>query len=318
MGVRAQPRQPLFFGRTGALGRVTRPKDIQSQYRNGSLLRILGPISGFWSPIGGRRGILLARPLPAAGGGGMHRTPFGETKRRRRRQAESPLERGTDAPLIIDKSIHKSKVLYDLSGVVLPSVLLCTKYFQKLDREMTAYGYARVSTNGQALAAQEAELLAAGASKVFKEKVSGAKADRAELAKVIRRLEPGDLLLVTRLDRLARSTRDLLNVLATIGERQAGFRSLKDTWADTTTPHGRLMLTVLGGLAEFERELILARTSDGRARAKARGVRFGRPSALTPHQRQEAIQRLEEGATQADLARTYGVSQATISRLAAA
>ena len=107
-------------------------------------------------------------------------------------------------------------------------------------------------------------------------------------------------------------------MLATIGVRQAGFRSLKDTWADTTTPHGRLMLTVLGGLAEFERELILARTGDGRARAKARGVRFGRPAALTPHQRQEAIQRLEEGATQADLARTYGVSQATISRLAAA
>ena len=92
--------------------------------------------------------------------------------------------------------------------------------FKKLDRKMTAYGYARVSTNGQNLSAQEAELIAAGAAKVFKEKVSGAKADRAELANVIRRLEPGDLLLVTRLDRLARSTRDLLNVLATIGERQ--------------------------------------------------------------------------------------------------
>ena len=91
------------------------------------------------------------------------------------------------------------------------------------------------------------------------------------------------MLLVTRLDRLARSTRDLLNVLATIGEREAGFRSLKDTWADTTTPHGRLMLTVLGGLAEFERELIRARTGDGRVRAKARGVKFGRPSALTAH-----------------------------------
>src|SRR5947208_11571826 len=89
------------------------------------------------------------------------------------------------------------------------------------------------------------------------------------------RLEPADMLMVTRLDRLARSTRDLLNVLATIGERQASFRSLKDTWADTTTPHGRLMLTVLGGLAEFERELIRARTGDGRVRAKGRGVRFG-------------------------------------------
>jgi DNA invertase Pin-like site-specific DNA recombinase len=214
--------------------------------------------------------------------------------------------------------MQNSKVLYGLSGIDLPIVLLCIKRFRKRIREMTAYGYARVSTNGQDLAAQEAELLAAGASKVFKEKVSGAKVDRAELAKVIRRLEPGDLLLVTRLDRLARSTRDLLNVLATIGVRQAGFRSLNDTWADTTTPHGRLMLTVLGGLAEFERELILARTSDGRTRAKARGVRFGRPPALTVHQRQEALQRLKEGATQADLARTYGVSQATISRLTAA
>ena len=183
---------------------------------------------------------------------------------------------------------------------------------------MTVYGYARVSTNGQDLAAQEAELMAASCAKVFKEKVSGAKTDRAELAKALRRLEPGDMLIVTRLDRLARSTRDLLNIVAAIAEREAGFRSLKDTWADTTTAHGRLMLTVLGGLAEFERDLIRARTGDGRARAKARGVRFGRPTALTPHQRTEALQRLAQGEAQADLARSYGVSQATISRLAAA
>ena len=97
---------------------------------------------------------------------------------------------------------------------------------------MTIYGYARVSTNGQDLSSQEAELMAAGAAKVFKEKVSGAKTDRAELAKLIRRLEPGDVLIVTRLDRLARSTRDLLNVLATVGEREAGFRSLEDAWAE--------------------------------------------------------------------------------------
>ena len=183
---------------------------------------------------------------------------------------------------------------------------------------MATYGYARVSTNGQDLSSQEAELMAAGCAKVFKEKVSGAKTDRAELAKLIRRLEPGDVLIVTRLDRLARSTRDLLNVLATVGEREAGFRSLKDAWADTTMPHGRLMLTVLGGLAEFERELIRARTSDGRIRAKARGVKFGRPAALTPHQRTEALQRLGNGEAQADVARTFNVSQATISRLAAA
>jgi DNA invertase Pin-like site-specific DNA recombinase len=137
----------------------------------------------------------------------------------------------------------------------------------------------------------------------------------ASLAKVLKRLDRGDVLIVTRLDRLARSTRDLLNILDDIAKRGAGFKSLHDAWADTTTPHGRLMLTVLGGLAEFERELILARTSDGRARAKARGVRFGRPAALTLHQRQEAIQRLANGEVQADVARTFNVSQATISRL---
>jgi DNA invertase Pin-like site-specific DNA recombinase len=124
------------------------------------------------------------------------------------------------------------------------------------------------------------------------------------------------VLVVTRLDRLARSTRDLLNILDTIAKAGAGFRSLADTWADTTTPHGRLLLAVLGGLAEFERELIMARTDDGRKRAQARGVRFGRPPALTTHQRQEALQRLANGEAQADVARSYDVSQATISRLA--
>src|ERR671930_1256701 len=173
---------------------------------------------------------------------------------------------------------------------------------------MTIYAYARVSTNGQDLGSQEAELMAAGCAKVFKEKVSGAKTDRPELAKVIGRLESGDVLVVTRLDRLARSTRDLLNVLDEIGKRGAGFKSLKDTWADTTTAHGRLMLTVLGGLAEFERELIRARTGEGRKRAKDRGVKFGRPRKMTPHQRSEALQRLANGEVQADLARSYGVS----------
>ena len=183
---------------------------------------------------------------------------------------------------------------------------------------MPLYGYARVSTRDQDLAAQDAELRAAGCAKVFREKASGARTDRPELAKVIRRLDAGDVLVATRLDRLARSTRDLLNVLDEIGKRGAGFRSLKDTWADTTTPHGRLMLTVLGGLAEFERELIRSRTGEGRARAKARGVKFGRPRKMTPHQRQEALQRLHAGETMADVARTYAVDAATISRLAAA
>jgi DNA invertase Pin-like site-specific DNA recombinase len=102
---------------------------------------------------------------------------------------------------------------------------------------------------------------------------------------------PGDSALVTRLDRLARSTRDLLNTVAAITAKEAGLRSLGDAWADTTTPHGRLMLTVLGGLAEFERDLIRARTGEGRERAKARGVKLGRKPKLTDHQRREAIRR---------------------------
>jgi len=124
--------------------------------------------------------------------------------------------------------------------------------------------------------------------------------------------------MVTRLDRLARSTRDLLNILAVITDKKAGFRSLGDTWADTTTAHGPLMLTVLGGLAEFERDLILARTGEGRERAKARGVRLGRKPKLSPHQQREAIGRRDvDGETLADIARTYNVSRSTISRLTA-
>jgi DNA invertase Pin-like site-specific DNA recombinase len=156
-------------------------------------------------------------------------------------------------------------------------------------------GYARVSTRDQDLTAQIAELQAVGCGNIFKEKASGTRTDRPELAKAIRRLEAGDVLVVTRLDRLARSTRDLLNILDAVAKAGAGFKSLTDAWADTTTPHGRLMLTVLGGLAKFERELIRARTDDGRKRAKARGVKFGRPLKLTAHQRREAIQRLAEG-----------------------
>jgi DNA invertase Pin-like site-specific DNA recombinase len=170
---------------------------------------------------------------------------------------------------------------------------------------MTVYGYARVSTDGQSLASQDAQLHAGGSAKVCSEKVSGARTDRPELTKLLRRLDEGDVLVDTRMDRLARSTRDLLNILDTISKAGAGFKSLADIWADTTTAKGRLMLTILGGLAEFKRERFWARTGDGRKHAKARGVRFGRPHALTVHQRQEAIQRLAESATQADLARTY-------------
>jgi DNA invertase Pin-like site-specific DNA recombinase len=176
-------------------------------------------------------------------------------------------------------------------------------------------GYARVSTKEQDLSGQVAELQAVGCKKVYQEKASGARGDRAELQKLLKRLFPTDVLVVTRLDRLARSTRDLLNVLDSVKEVGAGFRSIKDTWADTTTPHGQLMLTILGGLAEFERTLIVARTGEGRERAKARGVKFGRPTKLTPHQRREAVERLNGGETITEIARTFGIDRATVYRL---
>jgi DNA invertase Pin-like site-specific DNA recombinase len=179
----------------------------------------------------------------------------------------------------------------------------------------TTYGYARVSTDGQTLASQEAELTAAGCAKVYSEKVSGARTDRIELAKVLKRIEAGDMLVVTRLDRLARSTRDLLNILHDLKERGAGFKSLADPWCDTSSMYGELLVTVLAGFATFERQLIKARTDDGRKRAKARGVRFGRPRKLDGHQRQEALQRLANGDTLVDVARTYGVDATTIGRL---
>lgn len=152
-------------------------------------------------------------------------------------------------------------------------------------------GYARVSTDGQTLEAQVMQLKAVGAevggSKVFREKLSGAARNRPQLLKLLDALSPGDVVLVrgSTIWRVPRGTSS--TCWPRIAEKGAMFRSLSDPWADTITPHGRLMLTVLGGLAEFERELIRARTSEGRARAKSDGKKMGRPYKLTPHQRQE-------------------------------
>lgn len=178
------------------------------------------------------------------------------------------------------------------------------------------YGYARVSTDAQSLTAQVTQLTKAGCKTVFKETASGAKSNRAQLRKALATLDAGDVLIVTRLDRLARSTLDLLNTLATITERKAGFRSLGDAWADTTTSHGRLMVTVLGGLAEFERDLIRARTSEGRKRAVARGVKLGPKFKLTHYQQKEVAARKINGEPVREIARLFNVSPATISRVA--
>lgn len=175
------------------------------------------------------------------------------------------------------------------------------------------YGYALVSTDGQRVAA----LTAAGCRKVYREVASGGKGDRSRLRRAPAALAAGDGVMVTRLDRLACSTRDLLNTLAAIADKGAGFRSLGDTWADTTTPHSGLMVTVLGGLAEFERELIRSRMADGRARAKARGIKLGRKPKFNPHQMKEAIRGRDDGEPVCEIARSYNVHHSTTSRLEA-
>jgi DNA invertase Pin-like site-specific DNA recombinase len=194
----------------------------------------------------------------------------------------------------------------------------CESPLRNEEPKMAIVGYARVSTNGQDYNGQIGELEAAGCKRIYREKASGAKSDRVQLGKLLKAIEPGDVLIVTRLDRLARSTLDLLSILRRVTDAGAKFKSLKDPWADTTTPHGELMVTILAGLATFERHLIKARTDEGRTRAKARGVRFGRPPKLTPFQRKEALQRLANGESQADIARAYNVNPAAICRLAAA
>jgi DNA invertase Pin-like site-specific DNA recombinase len=178
----------------------------------------------------------------------------------------------------------------------------------------TIIGYARVSTDGQSLQSQTEALHEAGAGKVYSEKQSGAYTDRPQLAKAIQALAKGDTLIVCKLDRLARSTRDLLNTLDAIGKAGASFKSLSDSWANTDTAHGRLMLTVLGGLAEFERHLILSRTAEGRTRAQANGVRFGRKPSLTAYQRAEALRRRAAGETLTEIAKSFNVSHTTIAR----
>ena len=176
-------------------------------------------------------------------------------------------------------------------------------------------GYARVSTYGQTLDAQLEQLRAERCGRIYREKVTGAHNDRRELLKMLKHLAPGDVVTVTRIDRLARSTFDLFAIVKQIVDAKAQFRSLAEPWADTGTSTGRLMLAVLGGLADVERDLIRTRTAEGRSRAKAQGKHMGRPPSLTPAQHKEAIKRRTQGATLDELAHSYNVSRATISRL---
>ncbi len=176
-------------------------------------------------------------------------------------------------------------------------------------------GYARVSTDDQDLTLQRDHLRAAGCNKLFAEKVSGARRARPELDRMLDHLRPGDVVTVTRLDRLARSTRDLLDVAERIRSCGAGLRSLAEPWADTTSPAGRMVMTVFAGIAEFERSLILERTRTGRDAAKARGVQFGPRPTLSPAQLDHARQLIEqEDRAVSEVADLMGVHRSTLYR----
>src|SRR6516164_3287122 len=177
------------------------------------------------------------------------------------------------------------------------------------------YGYARVSSKAQDYTAQVEALKAAGCERIFSEKASGKSTDgRPEFNKLLKALLPGDTIVVTKLDRLARSSRDLHNILHQLGKLSCGFVSLGEVWCDTTTDVGRLMLTIMGGIAEFERGLIRKRCDEGIERAKARGTQFGRPSRLDAGQKRKIAERYAAGETMAELALEYEVGEATIWR----
>ena len=180
---------------------------------------------------------------------------------------------------------------------------------------MPIVGYARVSTQGQSLTGQIETLKAAEAETIYQEKVSGVRADRPQLAKLMAKLMPGDIVVVTKLDRLGRSTRELLDLIERIGKAGASFRSIGDPLWDTSSSQGRLLSTLLAAIADFERDLIRERTGEGRKRAMSAGVKFGRKRKLSEYQRQEAIKRRAAGETLASIAKSYGVDISMISRL---
>lgn len=178
-------------------------------------------------------------------------------------------------------------------------------------------GYARVSTQDQKLDLQLKALKSAGCQKIFREKVSGANRNRPEFERMLDQIRTGDTIIVWRLDRLARSTRDLLNTMETLGDTGAQFQSLSEPWANTTTHAGKMIMTVFAGIAEFERDLIRERTGAGRDAARKRGVRFGRPNKLSPDQAKLIIELIEKGKSPQEVARTFNVHSATVYRLVA-
>ena len=185
-----------------------------------------------------------------------------------------------------------------------------------MQNQAMIYGYARVSTDAQDLSNQVAQLKAAGCATIFREKISGTTAERPQLKKLMAKLAAGDVVVIPAVDRLSRDTTDLLVIARDMQRAGAGLRSLAEPVVDTTSDFAELVLAMLGVAAKLERRRIIERTARGRAGAKANGVKFGRKPSLTPHQQREARKRLDDGETQRSVARSYNVSQATISRLA--
>lgn len=176
-------------------------------------------------------------------------------------------------------------------------------------------GYARVSTHDQNLETQIRLLKEAGCEAIFEEKISGARTDRPELEKLLSQIHRGDTLVVCKLDRLARSTHHLLEIVETLRGKKATFCSLGEPWADTTSNAGKMIMTIFAGIAEFERDLIRERTSAGRENAKKRGVRFGRPRKLSTEQKELVLKLRDEGKSVQELAKTFNVDRSTIYRL---
>jgi DNA invertase Pin-like site-specific DNA recombinase len=210
--------------------------------------------------------------------------------------------------------LHKSRHLHQAEAAEKIALSRCEILMQNPGM---LYGYARVSTAAQDLSGQLAQLKAAGCEKVFRDKLTGATADRPQLKKLMAALGPGDVVIIPAVDRLSRDTTDLMVLARDMQRAGAGLRSLAEPVLDTTGDFAELVLAMLGVAAKLERRRIAERTALGRADAKAKGVKFGRKPKLTPHQQREARARVDAGEPQRSVARSFNVDQSTISRLAA-
>lgn len=178
-------------------------------------------------------------------------------------------------------------------------------------------GYARVSTAEQELDAQIEQLEKAGCDKIYHEKISGAKRERPQLSELLGYIRKGDVLVVCKLDRLARSTAHLLDIVEILKARDAQLCSLGEPWADTTSHAGKMIMTIFAGIAEFEKDLIRERTQVGRKRALNAGVKFGRPKKLNDTQHAMLIKMRQEGRPMSELVEVFKIDRSSIYRILA-